>query len=49
MEFPCQNGATVVIYTAVAAMPDSLNLCARLGIEPVSWHCRDVADAVVPP
>ena len=40
--------ATVATYAPIAAMPDPLTHCAGLGIEPVSWHCRDAADPAVP-
>ena len=30
------------------ATPDLLTHCARQGIEPVSWSCRDAADPVEP-
>ena len=43
-----QIRAAVVTYAAAVTMPDPLNHCARPGIEPVSWHCRDVTDLIVP-
>ena len=40
--------ATVAAYAMAVAMPDPLTHCARLGIKPASWHCRDTANPVVP-
>ena len=36
----------VLTFAAAAAMPDALTHCARLGIEPESWDCRDAANPV---
>ena len=36
-----QIWAAVATYTAAAAMPYPLTHCAGLGIEPVSWCCRN--------
>ena len=41
------SGARDQIPATVAAVPDPLIHCARSGIEPVSWHCRDAADPIV--
>ena len=41
-----QIQAASTSYTAAAIMPDPLNLYARPGIEPVSWHCRDTTNPV---
>ena len=43
-----QVRATAVNYAAPAATQDPLTHCAGPGIEPVSWHCRDAADPIVP-
>ena len=43
-----QIQAAVVTYTSMAATPGPLTYCSGLGIEPVSWCCRDAADPVVP-
>ena len=40
--------ATAVTYAAAAAMPDPLTHCSGLGMEPVSWRCRDAANPVAP-
>lgn len=33
---------------AAEATPDPLISCARLRIQPLSWHCRDAAHPIVP-
>jgi len=43
-----QTWATVVICSTAAAMPDPLTHCARLGIKPASWHCRESVNPDVP-
>ena len=40
--------ATGVPCVTAAAKPDPLTHCAGLGIEPVSWCCRDAPDPIVP-
>ena len=40
--------AADVTYAAAVAAPDPLTHCSRLGMKPVSTHCRDAADPVVP-
>ena len=35
-------------YAAAVVTPHPLAHCAGLGIEPVSWHCRDATDPVMP-
>ena len=42
-----QTQATVVTYATVVVTTNTLTHCARQGIEPASWHCRDVTDPVV--
>ena len=39
---------TVVTYATAAAMPDPLTHCARPGIEPTSWCCKDSANPMLP-
>ena len=34
--------------TTAAVMPDPLTHCVGLGMEPVSWCCRDTANPIVP-
>ena len=41
-----QIWAMVVTYTTAVAMPDPLNHCPELGIEPVSWHCRNTTNSI---
>ena len=54
VEFPGQGSdlscscTPVANYTAAGARPDPLTHCARPGIEPVSWQCRDTADPTAP-
>ena len=43
-----QIQAAVATYTTTAATLDPLTHCARLGIKPVSWRCRDAADPLHP-
>ena len=43
-----QIWAAVVIYAAAVATPDPLTHCARPGIEPVSWCCKDTANPIAP-
>ena len=43
-----QIQATIETYPATAELPDSLNHCAKQGIEPESWCCRDAANPIVP-
>ena len=43
-----QIRAMVLTYAAAAVTPDPLTHCARPGIEPVSWRCRDAANPTVP-
>ena len=43
-----QIQAAVAAYAEVTATSDPLTHCARLGIEPASWHHRDAADSVAP-
>ena len=38
----------VVTYATAAAALDALTHCARLGIQPASWHCRDATDPTEP-
>lgn len=39
---------SVATYTAALATVDPIIHCAGLGIELMSWHCRDATDPVVP-
>ena len=43
-----QIGAAVVTYTITVAAPDPLTHCARPGMEPASWGCRDSTNAIAP-
>ena len=43
-----QIQATVATYPEDAATPELLPHCTQLGIESVSWHCRDTTNPVVP-
>ena len=43
-----QIRAAVATCVTAVAMPDPLTHCARLGIKPVAWCCRDSADPCVP-
>ena len=40
--------ATVVAYTTARAKPDPLTRCAKRGMQPASWHCRDTANPIAP-
>ena len=43
-----QIRATAATYAATVTMPVPLTHCIWLGIEPASWHCRDVTDSFAP-
>ena len=43
-----QIWASAATYTTAVATPDPLTHCARLGIEPVSWHRRGATNPVAP-
>ena len=43
-----QIQAAIVTCVAAATTPDPLTHCARSGIEPTSWRCRDTTDPVAP-
>ena len=43
-----QNSAAVATYTKAVVTRDPLTNCAGPGVEPVSWHCRDTANPIVP-
>ena len=43
-----QLQAAVLNFEAAGETPDPLIHCARPGIKPVSWHCRDATDPIVP-
>ena len=43
-----QIRATVATCAAAVATLDQLNHCTQLGMEPVSWRCREAADPIVP-
>ena len=43
-----QIQAAVSTYTVATATLDLLTHCARPGIEPLSSHCRDTANPIVP-
>ena len=38
----------MLAYVTVAAKPDPFSYCTGLGIEPMSWHCRDAANPIAP-
>ena len=43
-----QIRATVATYIAAATTQDPLTECARPGLEPVSWCCKDATDPIAP-
>ena len=43
-----QIRVAVVTYAKAVATLDPLTHCAGPGIEPVSWHCKDTTDPIVP-
>ena len=43
-----QIWAAIVTCDTAAAMLDPLIYCARLGIKPVSWHCKDATNPFAP-
>ena len=51
MEFPGQGSDPSCHATCAAAAVAALDLlthCARLGMEPRSWHCRDATNPIAP-